>query len=173
MVSAAHGGLIASLTDTLGSLAVASKGQYMTGVSTDIGTSYVRPAGRAGDVLHAKAILTGIGEYDFSRPMCVSHTDLFYAIQENPLPLLGSISQILRGIWSHMGVSLLQRQALVYIILVFHFTDHTKYIGKSSAHPVSFNCFLGFHHFSLTFSNKKNVKFSDDGAHVIEGENVD
>lgn len=57
-----HGGLILSLTDTLGSLAVASKGHFMTGVSTDIGASFVRPAGRVGDVVHAKAILTGIGD---------------------------------------------------------------------------------------------------------------
>lgn len=56
-----HGGLILSLTDTLGSLAVATRGYYMTGVSTDIGTSFVRPAGRVGDVLHAKAALTGMG----------------------------------------------------------------------------------------------------------------
>lgn len=34
----------------------------MTGVSTDIGTSFVRPAGRVGDTLHAKAILTGMGK---------------------------------------------------------------------------------------------------------------
>jgi acyl-coenzyme A thioesterase 13 len=53
---------VLSLTDTLGSLAVASKGHWMTGVSTDIGTSFVRPAGRVGDVLHATCILTGIGE---------------------------------------------------------------------------------------------------------------
>jgi hypothetical protein len=57
-----HGGLILSLTDTLGSLAVATKGQYMTGVSTDIGTSFVRPAGRVGDVLHTKTVLTGMGK---------------------------------------------------------------------------------------------------------------
>ena len=56
-----HGGLILSLTDTLGSLAVASKGQFMTGVSTDIGTSFVRPAGRVGDTRYAKAILIGMG----------------------------------------------------------------------------------------------------------------
>jgi acyl-coenzyme A thioesterase 13 len=56
-----HGGLILSLTDTLGSLAVATKGHFMTGVSTDIGTSFVRPAGRVGDTLYAKAILTGMG----------------------------------------------------------------------------------------------------------------
>ncbi|CAK5284175.1 unnamed protein product [Mycena citricolor] len=57
-----HGGLILSLTDTLGSLAVASKGHFMTGVSTDIGSSFCRPAGRPGDVLHAKAQLIAMGK---------------------------------------------------------------------------------------------------------------
>ncbi|KAF7299546.1 Glycosyltransferase family 57 protein [Mycena chlorophos] len=57
-----HGGLVLSLTDTLGSLAVASKGHYMTGVSTDVGTSFVRPAGRPGDVLYMKSELTGMGK---------------------------------------------------------------------------------------------------------------
>jgi hypothetical protein len=57
-----HGGLILSLTDTLGSLVVASQGKWMTGVSTDIGASFVRPAGKTGDILHAKAVLTAMGE---------------------------------------------------------------------------------------------------------------
>ncbi|KAJ6613313.1 HotDog domain-containing protein [Mycena sp. CBHHK59/15] len=61
-VGTVHGGLIMSLTDTLGSLAVATKGQFMTGVSTDIGTSFCRPSGRAGDTLHAKANLIGMGK---------------------------------------------------------------------------------------------------------------
>ncbi|KAF6754712.1 thioesterase thiol ester dehydrase-isomerase [Ephemerocybe angulata] len=69
-----HGGLILSLTDTLGSLAVASKGHFMTGVSTDIGTSFIRPAGKVGDTLHAKAVLTNMGKQlaftrvDFTNP---------------------------------------------------------------------------------------------------------
>ena len=50
-----------SLTDTLGSLAVASQGQYMTGVSTDISTSFVKPAGKPGDELKMTATLTGMG----------------------------------------------------------------------------------------------------------------
>ncbi|THH10478.1 hypothetical protein EW145_g1304 [Phellinidium pouzarii] len=50
-----------SLTDTLGSLAVATKGQYMTGVSVDIGTSFLKPAGVPGDTLKARATVTGIG----------------------------------------------------------------------------------------------------------------
>ena len=50
-----------SLTDTLGSLAVASHGQYMTGVSTDISTSFVKPAGKPGDELRMVATLTAMG----------------------------------------------------------------------------------------------------------------
>ncbi|TRM64042.1 HotDog domain-containing protein [Schizophyllum amplum] len=71
---AVHGGLVMSLTDTLGSLAVASKGYWMTGVSTDIGTSFVRPGGKIGDYLHAKAVCTGLGKslaytrVDFTNP---------------------------------------------------------------------------------------------------------
>ncbi|KAF9220282.1 thioesterase thiol ester dehydrase-isomerase [Gyrodon lividus] len=61
-VGTVHGGLIMSLTDTLGSLAVASKGHYMTGVSTDVSTSFVRPAGRVGDVLSATATVTALGK---------------------------------------------------------------------------------------------------------------
>lgn len=64
-IQTVHGGLIMSLTDTLGSLAVATKGQYMTGVSVDIGTSFVKPGGKAGDTLTAKAVITGMGEPDF------------------------------------------------------------------------------------------------------------
>ena len=52
-----------SLTDTLGSLAVATHGQYMTGVSTDISTSFVKPAGKPGDELRMVATLTAMGEF--------------------------------------------------------------------------------------------------------------
>lgn len=62
-----------SLTDTLGSLAVATKGQFMTGVSVDIGTSFVKPGGRAGDELTAKAVVTGIGQLHRS---CMRATSL-------------------------------------------------------------------------------------------------
>jgi acyl-coenzyme A thioesterase PaaI-like protein len=54
-----------SLTDTLGSLAVASRGQYMTGVSTDISTSFVKPAGKPGDELKITATLTAMGAFTF------------------------------------------------------------------------------------------------------------
>lgn len=51
-----------SLTDTLGSLAVATKGQYMTGVSVDIGVSFVKPAGKVGEEFTAKAVVIGLGK---------------------------------------------------------------------------------------------------------------
>ncbi|CAG8510335.1 6988_t:CDS:2 [Dentiscutata erythropus] len=46
----AHGGMIASLVDVCGSLAVASKGMHLTGVSTDINVSYIGSVGK-GDTL--------------------------------------------------------------------------------------------------------------------------
>ncbi|CAD6957212.1 unnamed protein product [Tilletia caries] len=44
-----HDGLICTLTDTMGSLAVAPKGLYSTGASTDIYTVFAKPAGKLGD----------------------------------------------------------------------------------------------------------------------------
>ncbi|KAG6820725.1 hypothetical protein H0H93_012778 [Arthromyces matolae] len=83
----------------------------MTGVSTDIGASFVRPAGRVGDVLHAKAVLTGMGK-------SLAYTRVDFTNPAGELVAYGY---------------------------------HTKYIGKSSSHH-------------------KNVKFSEDGKDVIEGE---
>ncbi|EKM51850.1 uncharacterized protein PHACADRAFT_127797 [Phanerochaete carnosa HHB-10118-sp] len=113
-VGTVHGGLIMSLTDTLGSLAVATHGQYMTGVSVDIGTSFVKPAGRAGDVLTAKAVITGIG-----KSLAYTRVDFFNGA--------GQLAA---------------------------YGHHTKYIGKSAGH-------------------KHDVKFSEDGEKVLEGEDID
>ncbi|KAI9058302.1 Thioesterase/thiol ester dehydrase-isomerase [Trametes sanguinea] len=113
-VGTVHGGLIMSLTDTLGSLAVATKGQFMTGVSVDIGTSFVKPAGRVGEELTANAVVTGIG-----KSLAYTRVDFYNA----------------------------QGQLAAY-------GHHTKYIGKSIGH-------------------KNDVKFSEDGERVIEGEDID
>ncbi|KAF8967144.1 thioesterase thiol ester dehydrase-isomerase [Flammula alnicola] len=113
-VGVLHGGLILSLTDTLGSLAVATRGHFMTGVSTDIGTSFVRPAGRIGDVLHAKAVLTGMGKQ-------LAYTRVNFTNPNGELVAYGY---------------------------------HTKYVGRSSSHG-------------------ENVKFSEDGETVLEGQDKD
>ncbi|GAK66409.1 thioesterase/thiol ester dehydrase-isomerase [Moesziomyces antarcticus] len=57
-----HGGCIATLTDTMGSLAIASKGLYSTGVSTDINTTYVKAAGTAGTTINVQAHLISMGK---------------------------------------------------------------------------------------------------------------
>ncbi|BFZ53977.1 hypothetical protein PYCC9005_001008 [Savitreella phatthalungensis] len=48
-LSILHGGVITCLTDTTGSLAVASRGLYSTGVSTDLHVTFIRGAGKVGD----------------------------------------------------------------------------------------------------------------------------
>ncbi|GAA5890865.1 hypothetical protein JCM5296_003447 [Sporobolomyces johnsonii] len=55
-----HGGLIASLIDTTGSLALASRGMYMTGVSTDINATYVRGAA-LGEVIRVRGEVVNMG----------------------------------------------------------------------------------------------------------------
>lgn len=57
-----HGGCIATLTDTIGSLAIASKGLYSTGVSTDINTTYVKSAGTNGDTVNIHGHLISMGK---------------------------------------------------------------------------------------------------------------
>ncbi|KAL2355255.1 thioesterase family protein [Cryomyces antarcticus] len=48
-----HGGTIASMVDLGGSLAVASRGLFATGVSTDLNVTYLNSGGRIGDTIRA------------------------------------------------------------------------------------------------------------------------
>ncbi|KAG7286488.1 hypothetical protein NEMBOFW57_008799 [Staphylotrichum longicolle] len=57
-----HGGTIASLVDLGGSLAVASKGLYATGVSTDLTVSYISSGGKVGDTLRGTAVCDKMGK---------------------------------------------------------------------------------------------------------------
>ncbi|KAK4705584.1 molecular chaperone GrpE, partial [Phenoliferia sp. Uapishka_3] len=56
-----HGGLTSSLVDTMGSLALSSKGMWMTGVSTDIHVTFVRAA-MVGDEILLKSEVVGQDE---------------------------------------------------------------------------------------------------------------
>ncbi|GJN92462.1 hypothetical protein Rhopal_005492-T1 [Rhodotorula paludigena] len=56
-----HGGLIASLVDTGGSLALASKGLYMTGVSTDMSQTFVRGA-KLGETVRLQSEVINLGK---------------------------------------------------------------------------------------------------------------
>jgi len=103
-----------SLTDTIGSLAVATKGQFMTGVSTDLGASFIKPAGKAGDILTATAVVTAMGK-------SLAYTRVDFRNAEGVLVAYG---------------------------------HHNKYVGKS-------------------WNHETNVKFSEDGEKVVEGEDID
>ncbi|OJD18114.1 hypothetical protein AJ78_01832 [Emergomyces pasteurianus Ep9510] len=48
-----HGGTIASMVDLGGSLAVASRGLFSTGVSTDLNVTYLNSGGKVGDKILA------------------------------------------------------------------------------------------------------------------------
>lgn len=49
-----HGGTIASMVDLGGSLAVASRGLFATGVSTDLNVTYLNSGGKIGDIIRAE-----------------------------------------------------------------------------------------------------------------------
>ena len=124
-----------SLTDTLGSLAVASQGQYMTGVSTDISTSFVKPAGKPGDELRMVATLTAMGTYIAVFPSFGNNSVLrLFCTQESRWRTRGSISPTQRGSWLPTGVSLHAKSSVVWLTEVW--LAHTKYVGKSIGHSV-------------------------------------
>ncbi|GAA5918176.1 hypothetical protein JCM6882_002318 [Rhodosporidiobolus microsporus] len=106
-----HGGLIASLVDTMGSLALASRGMFMTGVSTDINITYVRGAA-LDEVVQIRSELVNMG-----KTLAYTRTEL----------TSGKTGKLLA------------------------YGSHTKYIADARLSP-------------------KNVKFSEDGETVVEGE---
>ncbi|CCG84057.1 protein of unknown function [Taphrina deformans PYCC 5710] len=57
-----HGGVLACLVDTGGSLAVASRGLYSTGVSTDLSVTYLKSAGKIGDSVTCRFICDSLGK---------------------------------------------------------------------------------------------------------------
>ncbi|CAI7643167.1 unnamed protein product [Penicillium viridicatum] len=52
-----HGGTIASMVDLGGSLAVASRGLFATGVSTDLNVTYLNSGGKVGDRILAPRLV--------------------------------------------------------------------------------------------------------------------
>ncbi|KAJ5161462.1 esterase [Penicillium capsulatum] len=57
-----HGGTIASMVDLGGSLAVASRGLYATGVSTDLNVTYLNSGGKIGDRIMAEVTCDKFGK---------------------------------------------------------------------------------------------------------------
>ncbi|KAF1812743.1 putative PaaI_thioesterase family protein [Eremomyces bilateralis CBS 781.70] len=57
-----HGGTIASMVDLGGSLAVASRGLFATGVSTDLNVTYLSSGGKIGDKIRAEVTCDKFGK---------------------------------------------------------------------------------------------------------------
>ncbi|KAJ5681598.1 esterase [Penicillium sp. IBT 18751x] len=57
-----HGGTIASMVDLGGSLAVASRGLFATGVSTDLNVTYLNSGGKVGDKILAEVTCDKFGK---------------------------------------------------------------------------------------------------------------
>ena len=51
-----HGATLAAMVDTSGSLALASRGLYSTGVSTDINVTYLNSGGKLGDLIRGEVV---------------------------------------------------------------------------------------------------------------------
>jgi uncharacterized protein (TIGR00369 family) len=51
-----HGATLATMVDTSGSLALASRGLYSTGVSTDINVTYLNSGGKVGDTIRGEVV---------------------------------------------------------------------------------------------------------------------
>jgi acyl-coenzyme A thioesterase 13 len=90
-----HGGTIACIVDTGGSLAVASRGLYSTGVSTDLNVTYIKSGGCVGETITATMVCDSLGKtlaythVDFHNAQGVlfargSHTKYVQKAQEHP-----------------------------------------------------------------------------------------
>lgn len=51
-----HGATLATMVDTSGSLVLASRGLYSTGVSTDLSVTYLNAGGKVGDLIKGEVI---------------------------------------------------------------------------------------------------------------------
>ncbi|THX44841.1 hypothetical protein D6C78_03693, partial [Aureobasidium pullulans] len=71
-----HGGTIASMVDLGGSLAVASRGLFATGVSTDLNVTYLNSGGKIGDLIRATLAYTSINFHNEKQELVArgSHT---------------------------------------------------------------------------------------------------
>jgi acyl-coenzyme A thioesterase 13 len=78
----------------MGSLAVATHGQWMTGVSTDIGTSFLKPGGRAGDIIHVRGTVVNMGK-------TLAYTRVDFRNAAGDLFAFGRMSETLHAMQHH------------------------------------------------------------------------
>ncbi|KAK0508577.1 hypothetical protein JMJ35_008853 [Cladonia borealis] len=87
-----HGGTIASMVDLGGSLAVASKGLFSTGVSTDLNVTYISSGGKIGDKILAKATCDRFGK-------TLAFTSILFFNEREELVARGSHTKYVAQAW--------------------------------------------------------------------------
>ncbi|CAL3968878.1 hypothetical protein PZA11_004840 [Diplocarpon coronariae] len=89
-----HGGTLASMVDLGGSLAVASRGLYATGVSTDLNVTYLNPGGQVGDVLRAVVKCDKFGK-------TLAYTSIEFTNAKGQIAARGSHTKYVALAWKH------------------------------------------------------------------------
>ncbi|GAB7345703.1 hypothetical protein MBLNU457_3979t1 [Dothideomycetes sp. NU457] len=87
-----HGGTLASMTDIGGSLAVASRGLFATGVSTDLNVTYLNSGGKIGDTIRAEVQCDKFGK-------TLAYTSIRFTNDANELVARGSHTKYVSFAW--------------------------------------------------------------------------
>ncbi|PBP19757.1 PaaI_thioesterase family protein [Diplocarpon rosae] len=93
-LSIIHGGTIASMVDLGGSLAVASRGLYATGVSTDLNVTYLNSGGQVGEILKAVVRCDKFGK-------TLAYTSIEFTNAKGQLAARGSHTKYVALAWKH------------------------------------------------------------------------
>ena len=87
-----HGGTIATMADLGGSLAVASRGLFATGVSTDLNITFLNPGGKVGDTLQVEVTCDKFGK-------TMAYTNIRFLNGEGVLVARGSHTKYVAMAW--------------------------------------------------------------------------
>ncbi|KAB8070063.1 esterase [Aspergillus leporis] len=87
-----HGGTISSMVDLGGSLAVASRGLFATGVSTDLNVTYLSSGGKVGDRILAEASCDKFGK-------TLAYTSIKFINSKGELVARGSHTKYIALAW--------------------------------------------------------------------------
>ncbi|OQO07828.1 hypothetical protein B0A48_06619 [Cryoendolithus antarcticus] len=87
-----HGGTIASMVDLGGSLAVASRGLFATGVSTDLNVTYLASGGKIGDNIKAEVTCDKFGK-------TLAYTSIRFTNEKDELVARGSHTKYVALAW--------------------------------------------------------------------------
>ncbi|THV79262.1 DEAD-domain-containing protein [Aureobasidium pullulans] len=87
-----HGGTIASMVDLGGSLAVASRGLFATGVSTDLNVTYLNSGGKIGDLIRAEVTCDKFGK-------TLAYTSINFHNEKQELVARGSHTKYVSFAW--------------------------------------------------------------------------